>query len=86
MESRFNMFDNEIGARFSKRFASASLVYFTVARDGTVDYDPALEGALTGRRERRRPPVAPGQAVVQALARTDHRVGHAGIAICLAIA
>ena len=26
MESRFNMFDNEIGARFSKRFASASLV------------------------------------------------------------
>ena len=26
MESRFNMFDNEIGAKFSKRFASASLV------------------------------------------------------------
>jgi AhpD family alkylhydroperoxidase len=26
MESRFSMFDNEIGARFSKRFASASLV------------------------------------------------------------
>jgi len=26
MEPRFNMFDNEIGARFSKRFANASLV------------------------------------------------------------
>ena len=26
MESRFSMFDNEIGAKFSKRFASASLV------------------------------------------------------------
>src|SRR6266581_1712807 len=26
MEPRFNMFDNEIGAKFSKRFASASLV------------------------------------------------------------
>jgi AhpD family alkylhydroperoxidase len=26
MESRFSMFDNEIGARFSKRFASASMV------------------------------------------------------------
>ena len=26
MEPRFNMFDNEIGARFSKRFASASQV------------------------------------------------------------
>src|ERR1700720_4286953 len=26
MEPRFNMFDNEIGAKFSKRFANASLV------------------------------------------------------------
>src|SRR5882724_6753051 len=26
MEPRFSMFDNEIGARFSKRFASASMV------------------------------------------------------------
>ena len=26
MEPRFNMFDNEIGARFSKRFANASMV------------------------------------------------------------
>ena len=26
MEPRFNMFENEIGARFSKRFASASMV------------------------------------------------------------
>ena len=26
MESRFSMFDNEIGAKFSKRFANASLV------------------------------------------------------------
>jgi AhpD family alkylhydroperoxidase len=26
MEPRFNMFDNEIGAKFSKRFASASMV------------------------------------------------------------
>ena len=26
MEPRFSMFDNEIGAKFSKRFASASLV------------------------------------------------------------
>ena len=26
MESRFSMFDNEIGAKFSKRFASASMV------------------------------------------------------------
>src|SRR5881392_492953 len=26
MESRFSMFDNEIGARFSKRFAGASMV------------------------------------------------------------
>ena len=26
MEARFNMFDNEIGARFAKRFANASLV------------------------------------------------------------
>jgi AhpD family alkylhydroperoxidase len=26
MESRFSMFDNEIGARFSKRFANASMV------------------------------------------------------------
>ena len=26
MEPRFNMFDNEIGARFAKRFANASLV------------------------------------------------------------
>src|SRR5262249_25874208 len=26
MKPRFNMFDNEIGARFSKRFANASLV------------------------------------------------------------
>src|ERR1700751_5422864 len=26
MESRFNMFDNEIGAKFAKRFANASLV------------------------------------------------------------
>jgi AhpD family alkylhydroperoxidase len=26
MEARFNMFDNELGARFSKRFANASMV------------------------------------------------------------
>ena len=26
METRFNMFDNEIGAKFSKRFANASMV------------------------------------------------------------
>src|SRR6266702_893938 len=28
MEPRFNMFDNEIGAKFSKRFANASLVIY----------------------------------------------------------
>jgi hypothetical protein len=26
-----------------------NFIYFTVASNGTVDYDPALEGALTGR-------------------------------------
>src|SRR5205823_1158989 len=34
---------------FYTSFASGSPVYFTVATDGTVDYAPALEGALSGR-------------------------------------
>ena len=31
MDARFNMFDNEIAAKFAKRFANASLVIAAVA-------------------------------------------------------
>jgi len=30
-------------------YSGGTYQYFSVAADGTVDYDPALEGALTGR-------------------------------------
>src|SRR5207249_3270841 len=30
-------------------YSGGALQYFTVANDGSIDYDPALEGALTGR-------------------------------------
>jgi len=30
-------------------YSGGTYQYFTVAADGAVDYDPALEGALTGR-------------------------------------
>ena len=45
MEPRFNMFDNEIGAKFSKRFANASLV---------IAQSP-LHDELIGRRIAARP-------------------------------
>ena len=56
METRFNMFDNEIGARFAKRFANASLVI-------TQSPLPKSTQELAGLRAGSRPTAAVGRLV-----------------------